>query len=60
MTPRPRRSSGPLGAVVKESICKYTVKWIRGEAAKPGSYRWFKGGRAAGIAQRQADQEATV
>ncbi|MGV0700176.1 NAD(P)/FAD-dependent oxidoreductase [Mycolicibacter sinensis] len=59
-TPTKAFIGGRLGAVVKESICKYTVKWIRGEAAKPGSYRWFKGGRAAGIAQRQADQEATV
>lgn len=59
-TPTKAFIGGRLGAVVKESICKYTVKWIRGEAAKPGSYRWFKGGRAAGIAQRQADREATV
>ncbi|OBY33713.1 NAD(P)/FAD-dependent oxidoreductase [Mycolicibacter kumamotonensis] len=52
---------GRLGAVVKESICKYTVKWIRDEAAKPGSYRWMKGGtRAARIAQGQAERGAAV
>lgn len=49
---------GRLGAVVKESICRFTVKWIRGEAAKPGSYRWMKGDRAAQI--RQAEREAAV
>lgn len=47
---------GRLGAVVKESICKFTVKGIRGEAAKPGSFRWIKAGtRAAHI-----EQEARV
>ncbi|GFG70587.1 NAD(P)/FAD-dependent oxidoreductase [Mycolicibacter senuensis] len=59
-TPTRAFIGGRLGAVVKETICKFTVKLIRGEAAKPGSYRWFKGGRAAQIAQRQADREATV
>ena len=52
---------GRLGAVVKESICKYTVKWIRGEAVKPGSYRWLKGGaRAAQVAQGQSERGAAV
>ncbi|CAJ1499485.1 NAD(P)/FAD-dependent oxidoreductase [[Mycobacterium] holstebronense] len=52
---------GRLGAVVKESICKYTVKWIRGEAAKPGSYRWMKAGaRAAQVAQGQSERGAAV
>lgn len=52
---------GRLGAVVKEAICKYTVKWIRGEAAKPGSYRWMKAGARAGrIAQGQAERGAAV
>lgn len=52
---------GRLGAVVKEAICKYTVHWIRGEAAKPGSYRWMKGGkRAARIAQDQVERGAAV
>ncbi|WP_024442528.1 NAD(P)/FAD-dependent oxidoreductase [Mycobacterium sp. UM_WGJ] len=52
---------GRLGAVVKEAICKYTVTWIRGEAAKPGSYRWMKAGARAGrIAQGQAERGAAV
>ncbi|OMC16996.1 pyridine nucleotide-disulfide oxidoreductase [Mycolicibacter heraklionensis] len=52
---------GRLGAVVKEAICTYTVQWIRGEAAKPGSYRWMKGGkRAARIAQDQVERGAAV
>ncbi|WP_046301296.1 FAD-dependent oxidoreductase [Mycobacterium sp. UM_Kg27] len=52
---------GRLGAVVKEAICKYTLTWIRGEAAKPGSYRWMKAGARAGrIAQGQAERGAAV
>lgn len=52
---------GRLGAVVKETVCRYTVKWIRGEAAKPGSYRWMKSGaRAAQLAQGQGEREAAV
>ncbi len=31
---------GRLGAVVKEQVCRYTLKWLRGEAAKPGTYSW--------------------
>lgn len=51
---------GRLGTVVKEAICKYTVKWIRGEATKPGSYRWMKGGRAAQIAPGHVERGAAV
>lgn len=52
---------GRLGAVVKETVCRYTLKWMRGEAAKPGSYRWMKGGaRAAQLAQGQGEREAAV
>ncbi|MDD7811257.1 FAD-dependent oxidoreductase [Mycobacterium sp. CSUR Q5927] len=35
---------GRLAAVIKEAICKATVWGIRREGAKPGSYRWLKGG----------------
>lgn len=35
---------GRLGAAIKEGICRGTVWAIRREAAKPGSYRWLKGG----------------
>ena len=34
---------GRTGALVKEQVCRYTVKWLAGEAAKPGSYRYFRG-----------------
>ncbi|WP_420108322.1 NAD(P)/FAD-dependent oxidoreductase [Mycolicibacter arupensis] len=52
---------GRLGAVVKETVCRYTLKWMRGEAAKPGSYRWMKSGaRAAQLAQGQGEREAAV
>ncbi|MEB3050746.1 FAD-dependent oxidoreductase [Mycolicibacter sp. MYC123] len=53
-TPTRAFVGGRLGAVVKESICKYTVKWIRGEAAKPGSYRWMKGGTRAASTEQEA------
>ena len=36
--------SGRAAASVKEAICKGTLWSIRREAAKPGSYRWLKGG----------------
>ena len=34
---------GRTGAWVKEQVCRYTVKWLAGEAAKPGSYKTLKG-----------------
>jgi NADH dehydrogenase len=36
---------GRIAASIKEAICKATVWSIRREAAKPGSYFWFKGGK---------------
>ncbi|BBY41207.1 dehydrogenase [Mycobacterium mantenii] len=36
---------GRAAASVKEAICKGTLWSIRREAAKPGSYRWIKGGK---------------
>lgn len=36
---------GRVAATIKEAICKATVWAIRREAAKPGSYRWLKGGK---------------
>jgi NADH dehydrogenase len=36
---------GRFAASVKETVCKGTLWAIRREAAKPGSYFWFKGGR---------------
>ena len=36
---------GRIAASIKEAVCKGTVWGIRREAAKPGWYRWLKGGR---------------
>jgi NADH:ubiquinone reductase (H+-translocating) len=49
---------GPTGASIKEAICKGTVWAIRREAAKPGSYRWLKGGKRQ--ARLAADQQRAV
>ena len=38
---------GRSAASIKEAICKGTLWSIRREAAKPGSYRWLKGGKQA-------------
>jgi NADH dehydrogenase len=38
---------GRVAASVKELVCKGTVWGIRREAAKPGWYRWLKGGKRA-------------
>jgi len=42
-TPRRLYVGGRAGAVIKEQICRYTLKWLSGEANKPGSYKWAKG-----------------
>lgn len=47
---------GRLAATIKEAICKGTVRAIRREAAKPGSYRWLKGG----VRPAPAEQDARV
>jgi NADH dehydrogenase len=49
---------GRAAASVKEAICKGTVWSIRREAAKPGSYRWIKGGKRP--AQSPADEEVAA
>jgi NADH dehydrogenase len=36
---------GRVAASIKEAVCKGTVWGIRREAAKPGWYRWLKGGQ---------------
>ncbi|ORV11016.1 NAD(P)/FAD-dependent oxidoreductase [Mycobacterium celatum] len=36
---------GRVAASIKELVCKGTVWGIRREAAKPGWYRWLKGGK---------------
>jgi NADH dehydrogenase len=42
-TPRRFAVGGRTGAFVKEQICRYTLKWLSGEAQKPGSYSWPTG-----------------
>lgn len=42
-TPRNLYIGGRSGAFMKEQVCRWTLKWLRGEAAKPGSYTFFKG-----------------
>ncbi|OBH63783.1 NAD(P)/FAD-dependent oxidoreductase [Mycobacterium sp. E2479] len=49
---------GRAAASIKEAICKGTVWSIRREAAKPGSYRWIKGGKRP--AQSPADEEVAA
>ncbi|OBH06599.1 NAD(P)/FAD-dependent oxidoreductase [Mycobacterium sp. E1747] len=44
-TPVDLAIGGRTGASIKEAICKGTLWAIRREAAKPGSYRWIKGGK---------------
>lgn len=34
---------GRTGAFIKEQVCRYTLKWMAGEASKPGSYTSLKG-----------------
>jgi NADH:ubiquinone reductase (H+-translocating) len=48
---------GRVAASIKEAICKGTVWGIRKEAAKPGWYRWLKGGKRA---QRLAAEAVAV
>jgi NADH dehydrogenase len=48
---------GRVAASVKEAVCKGTVWGLRKEAAKPGWYRWLKGGKRA---QRLASEAIPV
>lgn len=41
-TPRRLYIGGRTGAVIKEQVCRWTLKWLRGEAAEPGSYTYKK------------------
>ncbi|BBY82156.1 FAD-dependent oxidoreductase [Mycolicibacterium pulveris] len=41
-TPRRLYIGGRTGAVIKEQVCRWTLKWLRGEADKPGSYTYKK------------------
>jgi len=48
---------GRVAASIKEAVCKGTIWGIRREAAKPGWYRWLKGGKRA---ERLATHPVTV
>ena len=49
---------GRTAASIKEAVCKSTLWALRREAAKPGSYRWIKGGRRPATAP--AEQQVTL
>ena len=49
---------GRTAASIKELVCKGTLWGLRKEAAKPGWYRWLKGGNRP--AQLPADQQAAL
>ncbi|MCC3283813.1 NAD(P)/FAD-dependent oxidoreductase [Arthrobacter caoxuetaonis] len=42
-TPRRLHVHGRSAAVLKEVICRMTLRWIRGEARKSGAYTWPRG-----------------
>ena len=48
---------GRVAASIKEAVCKGTVWGIRKEAAKPGWYRWLKGGKRS---EKLATEAVTV
>ncbi len=53
-TPVNATIGGRAAAPIKEAVCKATLWAIRREAAKPGSYRWLKGGQRAGLIREAA------
>ena len=44
-TPRRFHVHGPSAAVLKEVICRMTLRWMRGEAKRSGGYTWPAGPR---------------
>lgn len=46
--------TGRVGAWVKETICRQTVKWMRGEARRSGSFSWAKGPRTLAAARAES------
>ncbi|MGU3292134.1 NAD(P)/FAD-dependent oxidoreductase [Williamsia sp. M5A3_1d] len=43
--PRPVHVGGRAGGIVKEQVCRMTVRWISTEGRKGGSYSWPRGPR---------------
>jgi NADH:ubiquinone reductase (H+-translocating) len=56
-TPVNMAIGGRVAASIKEAVCKATVWGIRREAAKPGWYRWLKGGNRS---EQLANEAVTV
>jgi NADH dehydrogenase len=56
-SPRRLYVGGRLGAVVKEQVCRYTLKWLRGEAEKPGTYSWKEWPERSRLAAQAAKVE---
>jgi NADH:ubiquinone reductase (H+-translocating) len=48
---------GRAAASIKEAICNATLRGLRREATKPGSYFWLKGGKRADRAASRVDGE---
>ncbi|CAM2867005.1 FAD-dependent oxidoreductase [Mycobacterium intermedium] len=60
-TPANAIIGGRVAASIKEAVCKGTLWQLRREAAKPGFYRWLKGGnRPARLQADEADKEVVV
>ncbi|NVN52152.1 FAD-dependent oxidoreductase [Mycolicibacterium hippocampi] len=58
-TPTNLYVGGRAGALIKEQVCRWTLKWMRGEAVKPGSYKSQKGpDRKAALAARESETMA--
>jgi NADH dehydrogenase len=45
--PRSLALSGRSAAFVKEAVCRQTLRWLRGEARRGGSYSWPRGPETA-------------
>ncbi|GJF10336.1 dehydrogenase [Mycolicibacterium cyprinidarum] len=62
-TPRNLYIGGRSGAFMKEQVCRWTLKWLRGEAVKPGSYKSLKGpdrsSQLEALAARQTEISAS-
>lgn len=44
-SPRAAHLTGRPAAAVKELICRQTLRWLRDEGRRPGSYSWVRGPR---------------
>ncbi len=59
-TPRRWYIGGRTGALVKEQVCRLTLKWIRGEADKPGSYTWKTNPRREHVVVSAQSQRSAI